>query len=146
MTALAAGYSRPCMDEHNAVYQDYLVEAGETIYQGALVMVDTDGYLTTATDTANCKVVGVADETVTNSGADGAASCRVKSGCRFLFTASSIAVNDFDAPLLYVVDDNTVDETSPANSVKAGIHVPPHVSSTEGWMYIPPFGVFTYGL
>lgn len=146
MTALAAAYARPCMDEHNAVYQDYPVEAGETIYQGALVMVDTDGYLTTAVDTANCKVVGVADETVVNSGADGAAFCRVKSGCRFKFAASSIAIGDFDAPLMYVVDDNTVDETTPANSVKAGIHVPPHISTTEGWIYIPPFGVFTYGL
>lgn len=146
MTALAAGTSRPCMDEHNAVYQDYPMKASSTIYQGALVMVGTDGYLITAADTANAKVVGVADETVTSSTGDGTSVCRVKSGCRFLFAASSIAVGDLDAPLMYVVDDNTVDETSPANSVKVGFHVPPIVSTTQGWVYIPPFGAFTYGL
>lgn len=146
MTAITAAVTRSYMDENIAVYRDYPVEAGESIVQGALVMVDTDGYLTHAVDTANCKVVGIADESVTNSGADGAAFCRVKSGVSVKIAASSVASYTFDAPLLYVVDNNTVDETTPANSVKAGLHVPPYISTTEVWMYIPPFGLFTYGL
>lgn len=130
----------------NAIYTEYPVEAGETIYQGCMVMVDTDGYLTHAADTVNCKVVGIADETVTNSGADGAAFCRVISNVTARFAASSVAIGDFDAPLMYVVDNQTVDETSPANSVKAGVHVPPFLSATEAWVFFPAYGMFTYGL
>ena len=129
--------------EHRKTYK---MKASVTICQGGLVMVGTDGYAIPAADTSNCKVVGVADETVTStSAADGTFSIRVRSGARYKFTASSVVIGDLDAPLLYVVDDNTVDETSPANSVKAGIMVEV-ISATSVWMYIPPYGVFTYGL
>lgn len=146
MTAATANRITQLKNTQNAIYTEYPVEAGETIYQGCLVMVDTDGYLTLATDTTNCKVVGIADEYVVNSGADGAAFCRVVSNVTARLAASSVAISDFDAPLMYVVDNQTVDETSPANSVKAGIHVPPHISTTEAWVFIPPYGMFTYGL
>lgn len=145
MTALAAAGQRLYFMEDNAVYWDYEVEAGETIWQGGLVAIDSDGYASAAADTSGWKVVGWADESVANTGADGAIKVRVKSGCIGRMAASSIAQTSMDAGLLYVVDDNTVDETTPANSVKAGILVRVN-SSTSCDMYIPPFGVFTYGL
>lgn len=146
MAAATANRITEIKGRQNAIFTEYPVEAGETIYQGCMVMVDTDGYLTHAADTASCKVVGIADEYVVNSGADGAVNCRVMSNVCGRFAASSVAVSDFDAPLMYVVDNQTVDETSPANSVKAGIHVPPHLSTTEAWVFFPPYGMFTYGL
>lgn len=145
LTATTAG-PRPMKDAQNVVYSKYLMKGSSTIYHGGLVMLGTDGYAIPAADTANCKVVGVADETVTSSSTDGAYSIRVMSNARFKFTSSSTALSDFDAPLMYVVDDNTVDETSPANSVKAGIMVAPYISTTAVWLHIPAFGMFTYGL
>lgn len=130
-----------------AIYTPYAVKTGVTIYEGTLVMLGTDGYLIPAADTANCKVVGIADEKiVAGSAASGTYTCRVVSNVCARLSASSVALSDFDAPLLYVVDDSTVDETSPANSVKAGLLVPPFLSATEAWVFIPPFGMFTYGL
>lgn len=146
LTAATAG-PRPMKDAGNLVYAEYLMKASVTIYHGGLVMLGTDGYAIPAADTANCKVVGVADETVTStSAADGTYSVRVLSNARFKFTSSSTVIGDFDAPLMYVVDDNTVDETSPANSVKAGLMVAPYISTTAVWLHIPAFGMFTYGL
>lgn len=147
MTAASADRITSIKNAQNAIYTEYPVKAAAVIYEGTLVMVGTDGYLLPAADTANCKVVGIADEAATgHASTDGAVTCRVVSNVTAKLAASSVAVGDFDAPLMYVVDDQTVDETSPANSVKAGIHVPPHISSTEAWVFIPAYGVFTYGL
>lgn len=148
MAALTSttAFARQCKEKQLEVRKSYKMKASVTICQGGLVMLGTDGYAIPAADTSNCKVVGIADETVTStSAADGTFSVRVRSGGRYLFTASSVVIGDLDAPLLYVVDDNTVDETSPANSVKAGIMVEV-VSATSCWMFIPPYGVFTFGL
>ena len=145
MSALAAGVAREFKDLDGSIVTEYGVKASAVIYQGGLVMLDTGGYLVPAADTANCKVVGWADETVTGT-TDGVIKCRVRSGCAAKMASSSTAVTAMDAPLLYVVDDNTVDETSPANSVKAGLMVFPYISTTSVWMHIPRYGVHTYGL
>lgn len=146
MSALAAGVARDFKDLDGSIVTEYLVKASAVIYQGGLVMLDTGGYLVPAADTANCKVVGWADESVTGTAADGGSKCRVRSGCSAKMASSSTAITAMDAPLLYVVDDNTVDETSPANSVKAGIMVYPYISTTLVWMYIPRYGVHLFGL
>ena len=146
MGALSAGTARVVKDSEGMIASDYGVKANAVIYQGGLVMLDTGGYLVPAADTSNCKVVGVADETCTGTGTDGVTRCRVLSGATWKFAASSLVITNLDAPLLYVVDDNTVDETSPANSVKAGLYSTPYISATECWMHIPRLGVHTYGL
>lgn len=127
------------------IQSDYGVKASAVIYQGSLVMLDTGGYLVPAADTANCKVVGVADESATGTLVDGVTRCRVLSGATWKFAASSLVITNLDVPLLYVVDDNTVDETSPANSVKAGSYATPYISATECWMSIPRYGFHLYG-
>jgi hypothetical protein len=148
MTALTAAtrVARPVKNDGNICQDEYGVKASAVCIQGGLAMLDTGGYVVPAADTSNCKVVGIFDESVTGTSADGGATVRVLSGATWKFAASSVVVTNMDAPLLYVVDDNTVDETSPANSVKAGIYVWPYISATEVWMYIPPYGVHTYGL
>lgn len=145
MSASTAAVAREFKDLDGSIVTEYGVKNGATIYQGDLVMLDTGGYLVTAADTANCKVVGWADESVVGV-TDGVIKCRVRSGCAAKMASSSTAVTNMDSPLLYVVDNNTVDETSPANSVKAGLMVFPYISTTQVWMHIPRYGVHTYGL
>jgi len=141
MTALAA--DRNTQSKIGGI-QVYPVEAGETIYKGALVTVDADGYLMPAQDTAAHKVVGVADENVDNSaGADGAKSCRVVSGRAFKFAASSIT-QAMVGEMMYVVDDQTFDDAVGTNGIKAGRLVQ-YVSTTEGWIHIP-FGGLGLGI
>ena len=146
MTALSAAFAREYKDIDGSIITEYPVKASSTIYQGGLVMLHTGGYAIAAADTANCKVVGWAEETAVGTASDGGTKVRVRSGCAAKMTSSSTVITDMDAPLMYVVDDNTVDETSPANSVKAGIMVMPYISSTSVWLHIPRYGVHTYGL
>jgi len=146
MTALAAAFAREYKDLEGSIVTEYPVKASAVIYQGSLVMLHTGGYATVGADTASCKVVGWAEESVTGTASDGGAKVRVRSGCAAKMTTSSTAITDMDAPLMYIVDDNTVDETSPANSVKAGIMVHPYISTTSAWVYIPRYGVHTFGL
>jgi len=120
------------------VIQAYPVSAGETIYKGALVCIDTDGYLIPATDTASLKFVGIAYEKKVNTtaagyGSDGDLWCRVYTGGVFKLTCSSIA-QTMVGQLLYVVDDQTVDETT-TNSVCVGRLVE-YDSATSGWVDI----------
>lgn len=136
MAALAA--ARLTDVRGNPVETRYPVNALSVIYKGALVVIDTDGYARPAVDTSGFKVVGVAIETVTGGAADGDVYVRVQSGAFFTFAASSIT-QAMVPDIMYVVDDQTIDETTPANSVKAGILVR-FISTTEGEIYIPPCG------
>lgn len=118
----------------------YPVVATEVIYKGALVAVDAAGFLTAAADAANLRIVGVADEQIDNDpGADGDLSCRVVSGRKFRFAAIAITqalVNQ----VMYVVDDQTFDDSLGTNGIKAGRLVE-FISTTEGWIYIPKGGL-----
>jgi hypothetical protein len=61
---------------------NYKIAASTTIYKGALVGVNANGFLVPMSHAAaNLKFVGIAEETVENAGSNGAKSCRVsKSG------------------------------------------------------------------
>lgn len=118
--------------------QRYPVNAASVIYKGALVVIDTDGYLRPAVDTTGFIVVGIATEAVTGGSADGDETCEVMANIVVELAASSIAQTS--VPLkVYVVDDQTIDETTPANSVIAGLLVEV-TSTTKGWVFIPPYG------
>ena len=118
----------------------YPVEAGEVIYKGALVSVDDDGYLMPGQDTAAHRCVGVADEKVDNTGgADGALSCRVRSGEKYRFAATSIT-QAMVGDAMFIVDDQTFDDAAGAtNDVPCGRLVE-YISATEGWIFIPKGG------
>ena len=135
MTAATA--DRPIEMRGTPTVREWPVAASTTIYKGTMVMLD-GGYLKSAADTAGKLVVGVADEHIDNSaGSAGDKTCRVLCGADFKFVASSIAVTS-NAVKMYVVDNQTFDETSPANSVEAGL-LAGFISSTSGWLYIPNF-------
>ena len=131
MTALAAAAARNVVDVADGA--SYPVLASTVIYKGSLVAIDAAGYAIAATDTAGLTVVGVSDDTVTGGAASGDKWVRVRAGRSFLMTASSVAQTDVGHPL-YVIDDNTVDETS-TNYVLAGICTK-YVSATSCWVLV----------
>ena len=56
------------------------VKGNTTIYQGALVALDASGYAVPGSKSATLTAAGRAEETVANTGADGAATIRVARG------------------------------------------------------------------
>lgn len=116
----------------------YKVAATTTIYKGGMVCLNATGFALPAADNATySKVIGVADETVVNSGSDGAKLIRVRSGEIYDFDASSIN-QAMVGTTMYVVDDHTVDETT-SHDVIAGVLVE-CVSATRGKVHIPSPG------
>lgn len=114
--------------------KSYPVATGTTIYKGAMVCTNSTGYLVPAADTSGySNVLGVADEQVVNSGADGAKNCRVVCGRAFLFAATSIT-QAMVGDQMFVAYDNQFDDSS-SNGIRAGILVE-YVSTTSGWIMI----------
>lgn len=133
MTALARDRATPYRE---GVEIDYLVKGSTKIYDGSLVCVTgAGGYAIPAADAAGNIFVGMALRYVDNSaGADGAKTVRVRRMGVFEFNASSIT-QAMVGDLMYVVDDQTFDETSPGNSIPCGVLVK-YVSATKGWIDI----------
>jgi hypothetical protein len=115
---------------------DIPVKATTKIYAGSMVCVGgADGYAIPAADASGNIFMGVAMEQADNSsGANGAISVRVRRTGAFEFAASSIT-QAMVGDLMYVVDDQTFDETDPGNSVVCGRLVK-YVSATKGWIDI----------
>lgn len=101
------------------------VKGGMTIYQGALVALDADGYAIPGKKAAGLTATGRAEEMVANTGGDGDASVRVCRGV-FLFANTGTAANKVTAAHLlkpcYIQDDQTVTALSTGASV-AGLVV-----------------------
>lgn len=146
MTALVTGVAREFKDLDGSIITEYEVGAGETIYQGGLVVTDADGFALPGSASAGVICRGWADETVVNSGADGAKKIRVRSGCTGRHAASSVTRAMIGAgTMMELVDDNTVDDAG-TNDVKVGPIVAPYISTTECWVHIPRYGAVAAGL
>lgn len=70
------------------------VKGGTTIYQGALVALDASGYAIPGKKAESLTAVGRAEETVTNTGADGELVIRVARGV-FVFDNTATAMSLF---------------------------------------------------
>jgi hypothetical protein len=123
--------------------KSYLVADNVHIYKGALVCVEpTKGYALPGADTASYRFVGVAaeecDNTLTGHAAGGK-SVRVWHKGEFLLTATSIT-QVMTGQVLYLVDDETVDDVTVTNFVPVGVLVE-YVSATSGWVRLDaPYG------
>lgn len=98
---------------------EYPVLAATTIYAGALVVLDADGYAKPGTAATGLIAVGRAEARVVNAGASGAETVRVKRGVyRF---ANSAGADEITAAQVgdacYVVDDETVAKVGTGRSV-----------------------------
>lgn len=87
------------------------VKGGTTIYQGALVALDANGYAIPGKKAAGLTAAGRAEETVENKGADGEAFIRVARGV-FVFNNTATTSNKISAAHVlkpcYIEDDQTV--------------------------------------
>lgn len=100
------------------------VKGATKVFNGSLVAVTVAGFLVPAADTADLVVVGRADETVNNTGADGALSCRVLQGVYKWANSSASPVVQADVwRVVYAEDDQTVKHAAATNTVIAGILV-----------------------
>jgi hypothetical protein len=98
----------------------YPVAASTTIYAGALVAVNSSGYLVPAANDTTFECVGVASENVDNSsGSNADLSCNVEVGQIEVFTGSGITITGV-GKACYVVDDETVGSDAVASK---NVHV-----------------------
>lgn len=114
--------------------------AAVKIYAGSLVCKNAAGFAAPAADTASFKTLGVATETVDNTGgAAGDKRIKVEAPLRARFAATSIT-QAMVGNTMYVVDDQTFDDAVGTNSIKAGI-LDEFISATEGWLWIDPAAI-----
>lgn len=92
-----------------------------TIYNGALVSVNSSGYAVNASDTASTIVMGVALEQVVNSGANGAKSILVATGVIATLVAGTGITQASVGSSCVVSDNQTVTNTATAtNDIPVG--------------------------
>ena len=131
MTALAA--ERETEQQLPGICSQY-PQAAVKCWKGGMVMLNTSGYATPAADaTAGRGVIGVAARTRAAPSNAGDNDIEVLTGV-FKFNATSIT-QAMVGRVMYVVDDNTVDEDPGTYGIKAGILVK-YESSTSGWVLI----------
>nr|WP_326209525.1 hypothetical protein [uncultured Oscillibacter sp.] len=101
------------------------VKAKTTIYQGALVTLDADGFAVPGKKAVGLTSAGRAEETVENAGGDGDLVIRVTRGV-FIYSNTSTAANKVTAAHVlkpcYIQDDQTVTALGAGASV-AGLVV-----------------------
>lgn len=96
-------------DRQDGLVYPFLMGA-EEVFEGALVAVNAAGYVVNAGDDANAVVVGVADESVDNSGgAAGDKTLKVRRTGVFTFNAAFSAAQADVNTLCYASDNQTVD-------------------------------------
>ena len=94
------------------------VKGATTIYQGAIVAVDANGYAIPGKKAASLKAAGRAEETVENKGGDGDAVIRVSRGTFDFENSTSGKITAADVlSLCYMEDDQTVTKTGTGASV-----------------------------
>lgn len=94
------------------------VKGATTIYQGAIVAVDANGYAIPGKKAADLKAAGRAEETVENKGGDGDAVIRVSRGTFVFESSTSGKITAADVlGLCYMEDDQTVTKTGTGASV-----------------------------
>jgi hypothetical protein len=119
MTALSASYEA---QRREGELISYKVAASTTIYKGALVCLNTDGYAVPAADTQGLIFIGVAYEDGDNSaGTDGAIKGRVLKTGTYLIAKASAAQADLGT-VMCIADDNTV-AADTTNDIPAGVAV-----------------------
>lgn len=108
MTAMSQARSLTEMED---LWSDAPVKGATTIHQGALVVTENSLAIPGKTGTG-LTVLGVAETTVKNTGADGAVAVPTKRGTFDFFNlaADAIAAGDV-GKTAYIVDDQTVAKT-----------------------------------
>ena len=131
MTALAADRNTKTKDGDLVSYP---VGAGVTIYNGAMVCLNTSGYAVPAADTAGYIYQGVAQEYVDNSeGSNGDDTVKVRIGKVHNWVASGMSQAKVGLPVFVGDDQTVVLDASSTNKVYVGT-IDAYVSATEVWV------------
>lgn len=112
MTALSA--DRTDSKRRQGSLRTFDVAASTTIYRGALVALNSSGYLVPASTATTLTVLGVAKDAVDNSaGSNGDLDCQVQDGIWLMKnSASSDEITSTEVgDVCYAVDDQTVAKT-----------------------------------
>ncbi len=100
--------------------RSYKVDGGSVIYNGALVALNSAGYLVPGSTATTLLAVGRANETVDNTdGGDGAVRCNVEVGV-FRWDNTSVATETAIGTLAYIIDDQAVSTNASGKSI-AGV-------------------------
>jgi uncharacterized protein YaiE (UPF0345 family) len=112
---------------------EYPVAIGVKIYAGSMVCINASGFAVPGADTVNFKFAGVAIEQIDNTaGQNGDKTVRLRRVGVFEFKASSIGQSDV-GKMMYLVDDETFDETNPGQGILCGV-LTKFISATCGWL------------
>ncbi len=104
--------------EREGLLMSYPVKANARIWKGALVCVDSTGFLVPASDASNLRFVGVGFESIDNAGgANGAVRCRVIKRGSFVYNRSGAFTQADLGVAVRAVSDNEVAKTSNNNVV-----------------------------
>lgn len=117
MTALSANYARNGKDHK---MPNYPVKADAVIYQGALVMIDSTGFLKPCAVEAGAVFAGISRSSVDATGeSNGDSRCDVEA--RDAFEVSCAGMTDADlGKKVYASDDNTVTLTQATDEPEVG--------------------------
>lgn len=139
MTAAAADR---ITDSKEVQLLGYPMATNTVIYKGTIVAINAGGYAIPGTDTAGLLgVAGIAEEYVSNNpGANGAKKIKVRSGRAFDLTATSIT-QAMVGTIMYIVDDQTVDDAAGATNDIAVGKLVQFISTTRGMVFIPLGGM-----
>lgn len=138
MTALTASTDR--RRKGAGKIQQFGVNGGSTIYEGAAVALNEEGYLVPMSDAANRVFVGIAYETKKNTTAEGYGTdndlkCRVYRSGIFRFASTGLVQADVGIKV-YFLDDNTIDPADvTSKDILAGILLELDTAS-YGWVDI----------
>ncbi len=100
-------------DRKDGILITYPVAGNGIVYKGALVCLDSDGYLTPGEDYQGYKFVGVSYEKADNAdGTDGDATARVWKIGMYVFNTDFTADQEDVGIEVYIVDDNTVSRST----------------------------------
>ena len=97
------------------------IATAKKIFAGSLVAANATGYATPGAVAATLTYLGRAEETVDNTGADGALSVLVRRGKAFKFanSAADAVTQASMGKVCYIEDDQTVSATSDTNARSA---------------------------
>ena len=115
------------------------VGADVTIYGGALVMFNADGYVVPGADTVGCIFAGVSAKQTKNSpGANGDKTAEFWCEGLFMVTLGSAISQANVGDKVYLVDDQTVElAAQTTNDIYCGV-IAEYLDSTHAWIDIKP--------
>ncbi len=116
------------------------VGASKTLYLGALLMLNSSGYVIPGADTASCIFAGInlSGRIDNSAGSDGDEKVEAtRYGVHKMTFDNSISQSDVGSEV-YLVDDQTVDlSANVSNNIFCGI-LAGYIDSTHGWVDIVP--------